>query len=85
MCSSLMRCRWCLNESPSEKEGKCQADLRRTSAIGRASMKVYTPRCRTNGPAVILIHHNSLSYWKSHKLLGIVFSDFGANVLVKPQ
>ena len=31
----------------------------------QASMKVYISRYRTNGPVVILIHHNSLSYSKS--------------------
>ncbi|CNH60381.1 Uncharacterised protein [Mycobacterium tuberculosis] len=46
-------------------------------------MKVYTSRYRTNGPAIIrgilicLIE-------SPHKLLGIVFSDFGVNVSVRP-
>ena len=71
-----------LNESPSKKEGKCL----RFGVIDPepiSSMKVYTSRYRTNGPAIIrgilicLIE-------SPHKLLGIVFSDFGVNVSVRP-
>ena len=48
-----------------------------------ASMKVYTSRYRTNGPAVIRGMLICLIE-SPHKLLGIIFSDFRANVSVRP-
>ena len=46
-------------------------------------MKVYTSRCRTNGPMVIRGILICLVE-SPHKQLGIVFSDFGANISVSP-
>jgi len=58
-------------------------DPHRSHLSSRASMKVYTSRYRTNGPAVIrgiLI----CPIESPHKVLGIIFSDFGANVSARP-